>query len=265
MIGLNVGCGYKFHEDWVNADMAPASRGVMKVDLFRGIPFSDDYFDVVYHSQVLEHFPKEKAQLFLGECYRVLKPGGVLRVVVPDLENIVGEYKRLLDESLKDPNEMSDANYDWIMLEMLDQMVRNFPGGGTADFLRQPIMVNEKYVMERIGLSGQFIRNNLMGESIIGNIKKAFSSIGMFKRALGRVLPRTKASRVGAYRLGGEVHMWLYDRYSLSRLLKGCGFVDVVRMNPFESGIPDWGRYQLDVKGGIAYDPTSLFMESRKA
>jgi 2-hydroxychromene-2-carboxylate isomerase len=41
---------------------------------------------VVYHSHVLEHLPKDAAPRFVGECYRVLAEGGILRVVVPDLD-----------------------------------------------------------------------------------------------------------------------------------------------------------------------------------
>ncbi len=54
----------------------------------QGIPFPDRSFDVVYHSHVLEHLSKSEASKFLKECSRVLRPQGVLRVVVPDLEEI---------------------------------------------------------------------------------------------------------------------------------------------------------------------------------
>lgn len=91
---LNVGCGGKFHKDWVNVDMTSNSKDVIVANLLKGIPFPDNSFDVVYHSQVLEHFPKEKARDFIKECFRVLKPDGIIRVVVPDLENIVNEYKK---------------------------------------------------------------------------------------------------------------------------------------------------------------------------
>lgn len=93
---LNVGCGSKFHVDWTNIDMKSTSPHVRAHNLLQGFPFPSDHFDVVYHSQVLEHFPKEKAPAFMAECYRVRRPSGVLRVVVPDLENIAEEYLRHL-------------------------------------------------------------------------------------------------------------------------------------------------------------------------
>ena len=58
--------------------------------------------------------------------------------------------------------------------------------------------------------------------------------------------------------------MWMYDRYSLSRLLKSCVFTEVVVKSPFESSIPNWADYQLDVKDNMVYDPTSLFVEAKK-
>ena len=83
---LNVGCGKKFHPAWTNVDMASSSPHVEVHNLLHGFPYPDNQFDIVYHSQVLEHVPKDKAPAFVRECLRVLKPGGVLRVVVPDLE-----------------------------------------------------------------------------------------------------------------------------------------------------------------------------------
>ncbi len=272
---LNVGCGSKYHKDWVNVDMVSYSKDVIKTNLLKGIPFPDNHFDIVYHSQILEHFPKEKAPDFIAECYRVLKPGGIIRVVVPDLENIVDEYKKYLKENLENPYEVSIANYDWILLEMYDQTVRNYSGGQMAEFLKQPNLVNEKYIIDRIGYVGRNIRNNYLNRNnsnVTMNIKKSLSSIAMFKKAIRYVFSKiilklrlqSEATKIGAFRLGGEIHMWMYDKFSLSRLLTEVGFVDISVKNPFESEIPKWNEYELDVKDGLVYDPTSLFMEARK-
>jgi SAM-dependent methyltransferase len=55
-------------------------------DLARGIPFPDQSIDAVYHSHTLEHLDRATAKRFLSEVLRVLKPGGIHRIVVPDLE-----------------------------------------------------------------------------------------------------------------------------------------------------------------------------------
>ena len=145
---LNLGCGNKFHKQWVNMDMVSKSERVIVANLLNGIPFPDNHFDVVYHSQVLEHFSKEKSPGFIKECFRVLKQEGIIRVVVPDLENIVNEYKKFLNENIEKSTDISEANYDWIMLEMYDQTVRNYPGGQMADYLKRPIVINEQYVIK---------------------------------------------------------------------------------------------------------------------
>jgi predicted SAM-dependent methyltransferase len=85
---LNLGCGSRFHKDWVNLDKHPTNSQVQKYDVQNGIPFPNNTFNVVYHSHLLEHLTKENGRIFMYDCFRVLKPGGVLRVVVPDLEQI---------------------------------------------------------------------------------------------------------------------------------------------------------------------------------
>jgi predicted SAM-dependent methyltransferase len=269
---LNVGCGLKYHKDWINIDMYPDCSDIIYCNLLKGIPFPDEKFEVLYHSQVLEHFPKEKAFDFLKECHRVLKINGIIRVVVPDLENIVDEYKKQLNENLKNPSKETEANYDWILLEMYDQAVRNYSGGQMGKFLFQETMENEQYVIDRIGYFGRsghkmpLSKNNVVSKKtntvlgIIAFLKKAIKS------AKGEIFYSSSGEKIkiGNFRLGGEPHMWMYDRYSLSRLLKDVGFRDIKVLNPFKSDIPNWNLFELDVKDGLIYGPRALFIEARK-
>lgn len=275
---LNVGCGRKFHPAWTNVDMTSSSPHVEAHNLLNGFPYPDGQFDVVYHSQVLEHIPKDKAPGFLRECLRVLKPGGVLRVVVPDLENIALEYLHHLKENIERPTAESAANYDWILLELFDQTVRDRPEGAMGDFLKQPSLPNEDYIVERIGHVGRSIIER--GRRAAGHGGGAADSrpAPLFDR-LRRVTPGRLAShlrvrlrdrlgsealRIGTFRLSGEIHMWMYDRYSLARLLSEVGFLNVRQVDAYSSSIPDWAAYELDVKAGAVFDPTSLFMEAQR-
>ena len=249
-------------------DMTSNNPYVKSHNLHHGIPFPDCQLEVIYHSQVLEHIPKEKAPDFIRECFRVLKPGGMMRVVVPDLENIVNEYLKHLHENIENPNREAEANYDWVLLEMYDQTVRNYNGGQMAEFLKQPELINEQYIINRIGYVGKSIRNSYL--STAEKRQKAPNLIAMAKRVPRNILRRirhflsSKEKRIGAFRLGGEIHMWMYDRYSLSRLLKEIGFENIEVKTPFQSNIPQWNKYELDVKDGAVFDPTSLFMEAKK-
>src|ERR1700730_4755324 len=91
-IYLNLGCGYHFHPDWVNLDLQPSVPQVRRWDLRKRLPFDDASVDFVYHSHVLEHFSRKEGQKFMRECHRVLRPGGIIRVAVPDLERIAKLY-----------------------------------------------------------------------------------------------------------------------------------------------------------------------------
>jgi len=97
---------------------------VIVQDLRRGIPFEEGTFDLVYHSHLLEHIDHEQVLDFLRECYRVLKRGGVLRVVVPDLESWARHYVASLDSQ---PRSASTAEHEQIIAGLLEQMVRRIP------------------------------------------------------------------------------------------------------------------------------------------
>ncbi len=71
--------------------------------------------------------------------------------------------------------------------------------------------------------------------------------------------------RLGRFRRGGEVHLWMYDRHSLSELLCAAGFRDPEVVTAAASRIPDWANYHLDTEpDGRVYKPDSLFVESAK-
>jgi predicted SAM-dependent methyltransferase len=121
---LNLGCGSRFHPTWTNLDAISSNAAVRACDLNKGIPFPDNSFQVVYHSHVLEHFPKDKAFELMQECRRVLETGGVIRVAVPDLEQIVRMYLKALELSLQG-DETWQHNYEWLMIQLYDQAVAN--------------------------------------------------------------------------------------------------------------------------------------------
>ena len=84
----------------------------------------------------------------------------------------------------------------------------------------------------------------------------------LIRRLLGSEYPLLQ---LGRFRRGGEVHLWMYDRHSLARLLQEAGFEDPQVVGPSESQIPDWTSYHLDTEpDGIVYKPDSLYMEAVK-
>ncbi len=105
---VNVGCGQvaRNRNGWLNIDGAPSllvarlSRkrcgpwddSVKFVDVRKGLPIGDAGVSGVYSSHFLEHLTEPMARRFLAECRRVLRPGGCLSVVVPDLQRMVQYY-----------------------------------------------------------------------------------------------------------------------------------------------------------------------------
>lgn len=91
-------------------------------DLSKGIPFDNDSVDVVYHSHVLEHIDRDKVKLFLNEVKRVLRPGGVHRIVVPDFETLCREYINHVDACDNSPQKI--INHEDYIAAIIEQSVR---------------------------------------------------------------------------------------------------------------------------------------------
>ncbi len=103
------------------------SDNVVVHNLARGIPFESNTVDVVYHSHILEHFDRDYSELFMLEAMRVLKKGGIHRVVVPDLELICKEYLDHIDLCCDHPTERS--RHDDFIANLIEQSVRREASG----------------------------------------------------------------------------------------------------------------------------------------
>lgn len=273
---LNLGCGSTYHEAWTNVDLISTSPAVIAADLRAPLPYPDSSFDAVYHSHVLEHFEKADAERFLSECLRVLKPGGIIRVVVPDLEGIARTYLEKLELAAKGEGSAC-YDYDWILLELLDQMVRSRSGGYMKAWIEQPVVPNEGFVLDRIGQEYVGLRKRLAApaakESPLKRLwrKSPGSLIRIAWKRLIFLLVWALAGRKtseslanGAFRQSGEVHQWMYDRFSLGRLLRKLGANSVKICAADESSIPAFASYQLDSNEGKPRKPDSLYLEATK-
>lgn len=253
---LNIGCGATFHPDWINLDAAPASPAVRAHDLAEPLPFPDGHLRAVYASHVLEHFDPENGLRLLRECHRVLEPGGVARIVVPDLEAIAKTYLQCLDAAAG--SREAEARYDWMMLELYDQTVRAASGGRMGAVLAARLdEAQRRFIVSRVGQYeiGSPSRRNA---SILRRLATAGASLFLGAK-------RAAAIREGLFRAGGEVHRWMYDRFSLARALKQAGFVDVGTRAADESAIAGFAGYGLETVDGRPRKPDSLYVEGRKA
>lgn len=78
-------------ENWTTSDIN--GNGDLQLDLTKPIPFPDNSVDKIYSSHLLEHFSYPYPMLdLLRECRRILKPGGVFSVAVPDARIFLDAY-----------------------------------------------------------------------------------------------------------------------------------------------------------------------------
>ncbi len=90
---LNLGSGVMRRDGWINLDMHPRD-GILTMRLPQGLKrFRSDCVRYIYTSHFLEHisYPDEAREL-TRESYRILQPGGVIRIIVPGIEKIIRAY-----------------------------------------------------------------------------------------------------------------------------------------------------------------------------
>jgi predicted SAM-dependent methyltransferase len=91
-VHLNLGCGDKYCDYFVNIDANPLRKPDLWLDIRNGLPFADQSVDSIYTAQMLEHFYPDELVKVLSECHRVLKVDAGMRIVVPSLENAIAAY-----------------------------------------------------------------------------------------------------------------------------------------------------------------------------
>ena len=131
---VQYGCGWSAPAGWINFDSSPTLRferlpvigrlhlknaarfpeNVRFGDIVRGLPVLDQACDGVYASHVLEHLARDEFELALKETFRILKPNGRFRVIVPDLETAARKYVKDLDDGVT--NASDRFVWDYTML-----------------------------------------------------------------------------------------------------------------------------------------------------
>lgn len=252
---LNVGCGSCFHGAWDNYDLVPATPEVRQIDLSQPLPFEDGTYDAVYSSHVLEHIDRSRVPALLGEFFRVLKPGGVIRVVVPDLEKVTREYLRQLDAAAEG-DATAVAKHEWVTLELIDQMTRSFSGGFMGRFWASRPLPARDYIVERLGNEAKVWLDRFDADFEAGKYQP------IPPEAI-YLAPPVEVDAEIAFRRTGENHRWMYDRVSLGGLLRAIGFVRPMACEAAQSAIPRFVTYGLDTEAdGRVRKPDSLFMEA---
>ena len=265
---LNLACGAKVSTvgNWANVDYSSPVEGVTEMNILKGISFPDGSFDAVYTAQFIEHLTPKETIVVLREIHRVLKSGGILRIVTPDMEELARTYLQQLDYLKMTDNAHEENKYDWIRIEIFDQIVRDHSGGEMKYFVENCDKNMKAYLSERIGYT-------FSSFSVHRQPRRSFSSLSVLKvlkkfpKKLFRMITRrieSKSLQIGRFRQSGEVHRYMHDVYSVTRLLKEANFSPITRVNAYTSAISDWEQYELDVINGQPDAPLALYVEARK-
>ena len=125
---INIGCGMTPTKNWKNYDYSTSIKlskypiisnllfklrlindeqknfinyslknKIELLDATKTFPFKDESIDVIYSSHMMEHLHRDDAVNFIKECYRVLHPKGILRLVMPDLRKNIESYLKSND------------------------------------------------------------------------------------------------------------------------------------------------------------------------
>lgn len=135
--GLQFGCGPNRMDGWLNCDVLtdqlpwrrPDPHEMAQdfpLDITRPLPLDDQTFDALYGEEIIEHVDKDYAEAFLYEAFRVLKPGGILRMTTPDLDGTCRAFLRL--DSDVDPDAFEPVWYvnPWSAENWINATFRDF-------------------------------------------------------------------------------------------------------------------------------------------
>lgn len=260
----------------------PRDEHVVKYyDIRSPLSYPNETFDAVFALHVIEHLTQYEGEMFVREIFRVLKPGGIVRISTPDLEDICRSYLKRLEECVENPTKESIVKYEWSVYELLDQFVRDKPGGMMVEAIKKGYF-DPEYAKNRFGdvfdefyvpQSSQKGEKQTSATEYLRRLILSLSTKGIYIRTFRRIkrfiinvcLSDRTVLPENHPRVTKEANLWMYDRLSLKLLLNKQGFVDFSVKDYKSSDIFNWVKYNLEQSnyGDHAIEP-SLYVEAKK-
>lgn len=279
LMKVNLACGDVFVDapDWLNLDFAPVSDAVKKANLLKRLPVPDNSAEVVYASHFFEHIPRESIASFLQECFRIIVPGGSIRLVLPDFEEMASTY---LSYRIAGDHEKAD----FLIVEIIDQAVRRRSGGELGERYRQLRSADGEFNAE----IRRFIYSR-NGETFGGAADHTQSQMQSISKETnnkaGRILQMARHRFINAWIRAclyllpdaflaqnvslagiGERHQWLWDFNQVAVTLKAAKFIEVRKLAFNQTEIDGFPYQTLDVSldGSPRKGKESMYIEARK-
>jgi predicted SAM-dependent methyltransferase len=98
---VHFGCGGRILPGWINLDAYASGDISMELDLQRPLPLSDGAVRWIFSEHVLEHIDRERLRSVFAEFHRILAPGGIARILVPDLRFYCEAYLAADHEAIR--------------------------------------------------------------------------------------------------------------------------------------------------------------------
>ena len=89
VVKLHLGSGTNHLPGWLNTDLQPATDRIIFVDASEPLAFDSQTVDYIFAEHMIEHIELDRAISLLEECYRILKPGGKIRISTPCLDHFI--------------------------------------------------------------------------------------------------------------------------------------------------------------------------------
>ncbi|MEZ4958753.1 MAG: hypothetical protein R2830_02930 [Saprospiraceae bacterium] len=121
---INFGCGPLAHPGWVNVDYIK-SENTYYYDLRDKLPLKGGIASNIHCEHFMEHLTQEDAIQFMKECFRLLQPGGLFRIIVPDAEKYIKAYAKNDDDYFSHLSKLGNAAHPFrTKIEIINQMFR---------------------------------------------------------------------------------------------------------------------------------------------
>lgn len=115
-------------EGWLTTDLKP-SRDALQLDVTRPFPIEDGSFDYIYSQHMIEHLDFGAGRFMLRECFRILKPGGTIRIVTPSIGFLIGLFS-------SDRQELTDRYIQWSTETFVQSAPKPMPSVAFNNFVR---------------------------------------------------------------------------------------------------------------------------------